>query len=172
MLFAACMSLSSFVLQFGHSNILSFNSNSTLVLHLAQYFVVGNHLSSIIVLSLLTSLDFTLPSIECCILCPLIPSCFHSLICSSCITIILLLFRILDTILFDMSFFLLFIWIYSFLILLIVLYLLFEPFFCLLSLPCKRLSFSLSSIDISYLVPSDRVKLVDTPISMPTISFL
>ena len=32
------MSLSSFVLQFGHSNILSFNSNSTLVLHLVQYF--------------------------------------------------------------------------------------------------------------------------------------
>ena len=105
MLFAACMSLSSFVLQFGHSNILSFNSNSTLVSHLVQYFVVGNHLSSITVLSLFASLYFTLSIIDCCIFDPLIPSCLHLLICSYCITIVLLLFRILDTILFDMSFF-------------------------------------------------------------------
>ena len=41
MLFAACMSLSSFVLQFGHSNILSFNSNSTFDPQCLQYLVVG-----------------------------------------------------------------------------------------------------------------------------------
>ena len=49
MLLAAWISLSSFVLHLGHSNILSFNSNSTFDPQCLQYLVVGNHLSNIII---------------------------------------------------------------------------------------------------------------------------
>lgn len=133
MFLAACMSLSSFVLQLGHSNILSVNFKSTLFPHLEQYFVVGNHLSKIITLSDCINLDLILPSTECCILVPEKPSCCHLDICSSCNTMVPCSFNIFDTILFETSFFILVIWLYSFLIFFIVLYLLLEPFFLRLS---------------------------------------
>ena len=106
MFLVACMSLSSFSLHIGHLNVLSVNFSSTLFPHLEQYFVVGNHLSKIITLSDCINLDLILPSTECCILVPEKPSCLHLEICSSCKTITLYYFKSLDTILFEMSFFL------------------------------------------------------------------